>query len=969
MGGDWKIALLDFLWPIIRRVKPLRHWLNGVLINSITSCTTARPLPHSLWGPKQNAPSPPTPPDLQESSAHYVSWSGLTDRTFTGRHLPPASQMQSEGLPSWTHLKPLFERSDVMKSCPRSSALFCFFAQWFTDSFLRTDPQDIRRNTSNHEIDLCQIYGLTSKDTSSLRTGRDGLLKSRQTANGEFPELLFDAAGTAVRSDFLGLSYVNAKSGNYLHKVLPDHLDLPDRRSHLHAAGLERGNSTIVYSALNTVFLREHNRLAKEIAASTGFTDDDQIFELARNTNIAQLVRIIVLDYINHLSSTRFEFEPEIGFAERKSWYRTNRISAEFNILYRWHALVPDEFVLHGSALTEAEFRFNNELLEREGVAPVLAAAAGQGAGRIGLRNTPSFLLEADEATLRKSRDWKLQPYNSYRSAFGLPKVATFQDLTGEASVSAELEKLYGDINKVELLVGLLAEDRASHVVLGPLMMIMVAVDAFSQALTNPLLSRNVYGPEAFSEVGIRCIEKTRTLDDLVRRNVEMGDARATFAVRRPPGSYGMPGVGKLAGIAEFFIFGGWMRFFERRRSTLGTVFKINLFQPTIALLDRKAIEPLIADRDLIQDFGFSWAKPPTPLVGGVRPSIFNSGPQHDNWKALYLDLLQLRAGSLGQILHEKTQARIDQWSKLNHFGWRDEIEDFTADLLFSWLLKTQIDPAQVRLVYNNIFLHMATWLTRWLPWSTYSRSLRTYPLLLGRVRAAPGFADVLRLARKHELADEDQIANQILFLIGMNSFLGTQCMIKALVGELSCRPELANRLRAEIAAAGVRNPCLLHQIAKLPLLDGTLRETMRLHPPVTFIFGRATRRRSIDCEAGPFEIAAGELLMGVIPFVHLDPEHFANPEVFDPERHLEPGVDRNLIWPRGGHGASAGPGDRVCPGKDVAMLIGKAFCASLLDCRWQLDSPAVWDRRRFSLNVAAPQGPIQVRDFCRNGS
>ena len=34
-----------------------------------------------------------------------------------------------------------------------------FFAQWFTDSFLRTSLTDYRKNESNHEIDLCQIYG------------------------------------------------------------------------------------------------------------------------------------------------------------------------------------------------------------------------------------------------------------------------------------------------------------------------------------------------------------------------------------------------------------------------------------------------------------------------------------------------------------------------------------------------------------------------------------------------------------------------------------------------------------------------------------------------------------------------------------------------------------------------------------------------------------------------------------------
>ena len=966
MRGDWKTNLLDLLWPIIRRVGPLRRWLNGLLIDAITTCTMARPLPHSLWGPKSNAPSPPVPPDLQEPSATYVSWPGLTDRNFTGRHLPSTSDEQMKGLPEWSQVEPLLARKAAMTPCPRSSALFCFFAQWFTDSFLRTDPSDVRRNTSNHEIDLCQIYGLTAADTRLLRVGRDGLLKSRQTANGEFPEQLFESTGAAVRPDFSGLSYVDPASRLYRHKVIPPHLDLPDRRSRLHAAGLERGNSTIVYSALNTVFLREHNRLAKQIARHHKLTDDDEIFELARNTNIAQLIRIIILDYINHLSSTRFRFVPEIGFAERKSWYRTNRISAEFNILYRWHALVPDEFVLHGHALPEATFRFNNALLEDEGIAPVLAAAAAQRAGRIGLRNTPGFLIEADKATFNKSRSWRLQPYNAYRTCFGLPKVASFKELTGDGEIADKLETLYGDVDRVDLMVGLLAEDRASHVVLGPLMMTMVAVDAFSQALTNPLLSRNIYGPAAFSESGLKCIGETNTLDDIVQRNVDMGEAKASFGVRPLPGSYGPPVIGRLSGILEFFVFGGWMSFFERRRKKFGSVFRTNLFQPTIALLDGQAIEPLFADRDLVQDYGFSWARPPLPLVGGVRPSIFNAGPDHDRWKALYLDLIRLRASSLDKILQQKILERTDRWSRLGHFGWRDEVEDFTADFIFSWLLQMQVDPAEIRLVYNNLFLHFATWLTRWLPWSTYSRSLRAYDRLVQQVQSAPSFTDILGLATQHGLDDRDQIAKQILFLCGMNSFLGTQSMIKSLVGELSRQPDLADRLRDELDTAGVTFPAGLSEIERLPLLDGTLREVLRLHPPVTFIFGRATKRRVIESQSGPFEIAPGELLMGVIPFVHLDPAYFAAPHQFDPERHMTPGAGQWLIWPRGQHDATVSPSDRTCPGKDVAMLIGKAVCASLVRCRWRLQDPVEWDQRRFSLNVAAPRGPLTVLEFGR---
>ena len=51
----------------------------------------------------------------------------------------------------------------------------------------------------------------------------------------------------------------------------------------------------------------------------------------------------------------------------------------------------------------------------------------------------------------------------------------------------------------------------------------MVALDAFSQALTNPLLSEHVYNAETFSAFGMDEIRKTDTLWSILQRNVPGG--------------------------------------------------------------------------------------------------------------------------------------------------------------------------------------------------------------------------------------------------------------------------------------------------------------------------------------------------------------------------------------------------------------------------------------------------------------
>jgi len=134
-------------------------------------------------------------------ASDYTSWMSLTDRTYSGRHLPPASDEAIAKLPSEKDVVALYRRERFVAATD-TSVMFMFFAQWFTDSFLRTSLTDWRKNESNHEIDLCQIYGRTINQTNVLRSFDQGRLKS-QTINGEeYPEYLFEprtGAGEALR--------------------------------------------------------------------------------------------------------------------------------------------------------------------------------------------------------------------------------------------------------------------------------------------------------------------------------------------------------------------------------------------------------------------------------------------------------------------------------------------------------------------------------------------------------------------------------------------------------------------------------------------------------------------------------------------------------------------------------------------------------------------------------------------------
>jgi prostaglandin-endoperoxide synthase 2 len=331
-------ALIKLLIKLLKLFPAVLAWANRLIINYFASKTPPRPHPFSLWSPSDlDTPAPvrnphstsniaPNPSPISPAT-RYTSWPGLVDRTFTGRHLPPREENVQSPPPDEAAVLALFKRAGPMRNNPRSSTLFCFFAQWFTDSFLRTHPLDPRRNTSNHEIDMCQIYGLDEQSTWALRTDNGGRLKSRKVGACDYPMLLYKDGSIDPQfydpnpnpAQERGLSYLRAGRDKFWEKALEDALpgtiSDPSRRDWLYASGLDRGGSTIAYSAFNTIFLREHNRLAGVLSDAYPQWDDDQIFETARLINTRQLLNIVVNDYIRHIAGS-FPFVLDRTFAE-----------------------------------------------------------------------------------------------------------------------------------------------------------------------------------------------------------------------------------------------------------------------------------------------------------------------------------------------------------------------------------------------------------------------------------------------------------------------------------------------------------------------------------------------------------------------------------------------------------------------------------------------------------------------------
>jgi prostaglandin-endoperoxide synthase 2 len=250
---------------------------------------------------------------------------------------------------------------------------------------------------------------------------------------------------------------------------------------------------------------------------------EDRVFAAARCVLNVLLIKVLIEEYINHISPYHFQFRFDPRGFDKQPWYRPNWVAVEFNLLYRWHNLIPPSFRIdgHDYQLEETTMFNTKSLFTRHGLGVLFESASRQPAGRVSVRNTaPWFLNRVELPSIEAGRDVRLRGFNDYRQQAHFPRWTTFEDISADPEIVATLKRLYGNVDDVEFYVGLFAEDIPEHYILPPVMNRMLAIHAFSQLMTNPLLAPQVYNEETFSARGMQIIDETTSLEQMLQRNV-----------------------------------------------------------------------------------------------------------------------------------------------------------------------------------------------------------------------------------------------------------------------------------------------------------------------------------------------------------------------------------------------------------------------------------------------------------------
>jgi hypothetical protein len=364
-------------------------------------------------------------------------------------------------------------------------------------SILKTTPDprrpgdegrpDTYTNVETHWWDASQIYGSTAERLQKVR----GALEE----------------GMQILPDGKLLMQPNG--------LLP--LETGRKNPDTELAGVN-GNWWIGLSVMHTLFAREHNSIVDRLRIEYPKADGEWLFQKARLVNAALLAKIHTTEWTPALMNS-----PEGRLAMRGNWWgllgeehgnafgrfgngellsgipgspadhhtAPFAMTEEFTAVYRMHSLIPDEYSFRRHSddheLYRSDFvgvvRSNVPRLYRDhGLSfdDILYSLATSHPGALVLHNFPNTMRQMPEVPRKvdiapgetevfndlastdilRDRERGVPRYCAFRRHLGMTVPGSFAELTDDPDWQRDLAEVYGTVDRVDLLVGTLAESR-----------------------------------------------------------------------------------------------------------------------------------------------------------------------------------------------------------------------------------------------------------------------------------------------------------------------------------------------------------------------------------------------------------------------------------------------------------------------------------------------------------------------------
>lgn len=383
------------------------------------------------------------------------------------------------------------------------------------------------RNLNSHWWDAGQIYGSSRERQMQIRSGVDGKI--------------------AVGND--GMLPAD-----------PDH----------QGADLTGFNDNwwVGLGLLHNLFAREHNVICDGLKTRYPTWGDEELFQRARLINAALIAKIHTVEWTPGILG-----HPALDLSMHANWSGIpNRVlravlgkdseaaygiigsptdqhsapyamTEEFTAVYRLHPLVPDKMEVRKLDTTDSKSydlvdmqgRASRAFMQTHGFVDLLYSFGTAHPGAIRLHNYPNFLrkftkddqplLDVAAIDIMRDRERGVPRYNRFRELVGKKRVTTFEEITSIPGAARKMRAIYkGDVDRVDLMVGLLAEDLPDGFGFSDTAFRIFILMA-SRRLKSDRFFTDDYRAEVYTDFGLDWIQNNGMKSVLLRHVPQLGPA------------------------------------------------------------------------------------------------------------------------------------------------------------------------------------------------------------------------------------------------------------------------------------------------------------------------------------------------------------------------------------------------------------------------------------------------------------
>lgn len=353
----------------------------------------------------------------------------------------------------------------------RISSMLFYLASIIIHDLFRTSHKDFNVSETSSYLDLSPLYGSDWDEQKRMRTFKDGKIK--RDCFSETRLLSFPPGVGAILIMF-----------NRFHNSVVEQLALVN----------EDGRFT---------------KPAKDASEEKWTKYDNDLFQTGRLVTCGLYINIILIDYVRTIlnlnrSNSNWQLNPRADIPGGPEIGVGNQVSAEFNLVYRWHSAVSDKDDKWTQELFKEIFdgRLPSEVSQKELIITLSKLEATLGkqepderpfaqlervdgkfkdndltkilvegiedcANAFGPRQVPTVMKAIEVLGIQQARSWNLATLNEFRKHFALTPHRTFDDITKNKEVADKLKHLYDHPDNVELYPGLVVEDGKDPMVPG----------------------------------------------------------------------------------------------------------------------------------------------------------------------------------------------------------------------------------------------------------------------------------------------------------------------------------------------------------------------------------------------------------------------------------------------------------------------------------------------------------------------